>query len=92
MIEPTERRIVCAAIRTAGGFIICSARHFDNLMHMQIAKSVATWERGIEQGFIDQRGEFLNRSDAWVVACEAKQIIRRVGGDHKGVLFSENLY
>jgi hypothetical protein len=44
-----------------------------------------------EQGFINQRGEFLTRKQAWVIAFNANQIIRRVGGD-EGVLYSENLF
>ena len=87
-----ERRIVCAAIRNEAGCIICSARHFDHLMNMQVAKSMASWDGKVEQGFIDQRGEFLSRTDAWKVAWEAKQVRRRVGGDEKCVLYSENIY
>ena len=87
-----ERKIVCAAIRNEGGCIICSARHYDGLMCMQIQNSMDSWNGVTEQGFVDQRGEFLSRIDAWKVAQQAGQIIRRVGGDEKGVLFSENLY
>ena len=43
------------------------------------------------QGFIDQRGNFLTREEAWIVAEASGQIIRRVGGDGKK-LYSENLY
>lgn len=44
-----------------------------------------------EQGFIDQRGNFLGRQEAWQVAQAAGQIIRRVGGDTEagGTLYSE---
>ena len=31
-----KRVVVCAAIRNSSGVIICSARHFDALMHRQI--------------------------------------------------------
>ena len=49
------------------------------------------WSRPWEQGFIDQRGEFMTREEAHKVATESGQIIRRCGGDD-GRLFSENLY
>lgn len=84
------RRVVCAAIRDATGQVVCGARHFDNGMHRAIGRLMsftAPWE----QGFIDQFGMFLTREEAFVVASQAGQIIRRVGGDD-GRLFSENLY
>jgi hypothetical protein len=49
------------------------------------------WSRPWEQGFIDQRGEFMTREEAHKVATKSGQIIRRCGGDD-GRLFSENLY
>lgn len=87
------RRIVCAA-NVYKNLMVLGARHFDLTMHRQIEQSVecsmvkpSAWE----QGFIDQWGVFLTRSEAFVVATAAGQIIRRVGGDD-GKLFSENLY
>jgi hypothetical protein len=44
-----------------------------------------------EQGFIDQRGNFVDRKTAWNIAEANGQIIRRVGNDQP-VLYSENLY
>lgn len=85
-----RQRIVCAAIRQANGFVICGARHFDTIMREQIKHSKLDWTRA-EQGFIDQRGMFLNREQALAVAAEADQIVRRCGGDDTE-LFSENLY
>lgn len=47
-----------------------------------------------EQGFIDQRGQFHNRQDAWRIAVANGQVRNRVGGDTRdgGTLFSESLY
>lgn len=87
---PTNR-VVCAAIRNVHGSIICSARHFDGLMHAQIALSTQDGWKQAEQGFIDQRGTFLTREQALTVALGAGQIIRRCGND-KSTLYSENLY
>ncbi|CAE6710389.1 hypothetical protein [Candidatus Nitrotoga fabula] len=47
-----------------------------------------------EQGFIDQHGVFMTRTEAWHVAQASGQILRRCGGDdaNGGTLYSENLY
>lgn len=84
------RRVVCAAIRDATGQVVCGARHFDPGMHRAIG-CLMGFTKPWEQGFIDQHGEFLTREEAFVIAGDAGQIIRRVGGD-SGRLFSENLY
>lgn len=91
MIDPAKQRVVCSAIRNVHGSIICSARHFDGLMHSQIATSSQDGWKQAEQGFIDQRGVFLTRAQALTVALGAGQVIRRVGGDERA-LYSENLY
>lgn len=85
------RRVVCAAIRDENGIIICGPRHFDHIMHVQIAAHPeGSWNLA-EQGFVDQFGEWLTREEALTVALEAHQIVRRCGGDDCE-LFSENLY
>jgi hypothetical protein len=84
------RRVVCAAIRK-GGYVIIGARHFDSMMHRQIAGQVSVclleqdredglreWAQA-EQGFIDQFGNFLTRQEAFVIADHAGQILRMVG-------------
>lgn len=85
------RRVVCAAMRSAEGIVICSPRHYDRICH-ELHPHIAflNWS-GAEQGFVDQFGAFLSREEAWKVALEAGQIIRRVGGDGER-LYSENLY
>lgn len=84
------RRIVCAANRNrVTGDVVLGVRHWDALM----AKMGGTGGE-VDQGFMDNRGTFLTRIQAWVVAADAQQIIRRVGGDstNGGTLYSENLY
>lgn len=86
----TTRRIVCAANRKRfTGEIVLGIRHFDAFMRQQ-----ETEGDPIDQGFIDNRGNFHSREGAWQIAVSANQIIRRVGGDDKngGTLYSENLY
>jgi len=96
-VTKDQRRIVCAANKLVDGRLLLGVRHWDSLMHIQ-ARAIgyddsAGSERAV-QGFIDNHGVFLNRSQAWAVANDAGQIIHRVGGDTiaGGTLFSENLY
>ncbi len=94
--DKMEQRIVCAANRV-NNHIICGVRHYDSIMHGMfnfIALSKYKTDAEVEQGFVDNSGKFLSRTEAWVVAEKANQIIRRVGGDTAdgGTLYSENLY
>lgn len=98
------RRVVCAALKILRGdkadLIITGARHFDGVMLRTIRLNPVIdqeLEEGIlkdVQGFIDQRGVFMTRTEAWKVAQAAGQILRRCGGDdaNGGTLYSENLY
>lgn len=87
---PSKSRIICAAIKNNAGDIILGIRHFDAIMHTQIRCNPSRWLVN-EQGFVDQYGEFFNRKEAWKIATESNQIIRRCPGDDKE-LFSENIY
>lgn len=92
-------RIICAANKLLYNngkiAIIAGARHWDKLMH-NLVDCIDKDFMELEQGFIDQYGNFYGREEAWVIAETNGQIIRRVGGDTtlegKGRLFSENLY
>lgn len=88
-----HRRVVCAANRYGDKLMLLGARHWDKQMHAQadrIGFNRSHYEQE-EQGFIDQFGVFMSRSEAFQVAMAAGQIIRRVGGD-EGTLYTENLY
>lgn len=50
-----------------------------------------SWRNG-EQGFIDQRGIFFTREEAWVIADAAKQIMESERNWQRGSLHSEHLY
>ena len=85
------RRIVCAVLQAADGTIIVGPRHFDTTMVHAIGRMNLPAQTYV-QGFIDQRGDFLTREEAWVIASDAGQIVRIVPGNDRQQLFSENLY
>lgn len=58
-------------------------------------KHIPTFKRDEEiQGFLTSKHRFVDRYEAWKIAAEQNQIVRRCGGDTEngGKLFSENLY
>jgi hypothetical protein len=90
----TNPRIVCAANRTRfTGEVIIGVRHWDAFMHIQY-NSRPFHGDPVDEGFIDQFGKFYNRQEAWIIAKQENQILRRCGGDTTdgGTLYSENLY
>ncbi len=90
--------IVCAAIRDSENFIITGARHFDDIMHGQLAMYNAfdnAPSKKWEQGFIDQFGKFHTRTEAMKIVKTGKQAFifnaERNGGNGFD-LYSEGLY
>lgn len=85
-----EQRIVCAAIMNRNTLeIIAGVRHFDKIMCSQMDCHNPIWYNP-EQGFLDNKGNFLSRVEAYKVAEAADQIIRDCGNNKR--LFSEHLY
>jgi len=97
----TKRVVVCAAIRCEKiDTIFCGVRHGDGLMIGQMKTIVdldgGDWHDVLgfqEQGFVDNKYNFLTREEAMIVAKEAGQTIcvRGCGGSDT-TLFSEGLY
>ena len=87
------RRIVCAALRRKDtGDILCGPRHFDEIMRSQIRNiDKAEWVEA-EQGFVDNKGVFLSRREAYPIAQEAKQFFGPMNSIQSNVLYSEHLY
>lgn len=86
--------IVCAACKLEDGTVLCGPRHWDMVMRAQ-AKAIGVKYPAHEvQGFVDARGRFLTRTEAWKVSEQNGQIRNRCGGDATdgGTLYSENLY
>ncbi len=91
------RIVVCAAVRCdQTQMVVCGVRHYDQLMHSVLQhKPEGTFDPSkTTQGFVDNKYNFLTRTEAWVIAEQQGQIIKRVGNDHVngGTLYSENLY
>ena len=94
----TNRIVVCAA-NMHGGVIVLAPRHFDATMHDQISKLeegfAPTCSSFWEEGFIDQKGVFMDREEAYQVALAAGQINLhrpKSGNPDSPVLYSEDLY
>lgn len=88
--------VVCAANRHEG-VVYCGARHFDKIIWEQMRATEHPSVPGkcfalSEQGFITNRGRFVTRSEAFIIAKENDQIIRICGNPESTELFSENLY
>jgi hypothetical protein len=97
--------IVCAALLMDDGLIVPGIRHFSPEMRIILHRIYGEnyHLRVVEQGFVNQFGEFISRMDAWKLADANGQIRRATGwedgssprqanvGD-EGPLFSENLY
>lgn len=95
IIGPPGRMVVCAACFFEElDIMLVGARHWDKTMRNQLDRTIYNKDDRCLQGFIDQHGKFMSRREAWTVACNSGQIIRRVGGDAVagGTLYSENLY
>lgn len=97
--EVPVRVVVCAAnyYEMPNGqepLIICGPRHLDSTMHRVISEIKGIRSAVIQvQGFVDQWGVFMNRTEALEVATAAGQIdVRRPKGAPTYKLFSEDLY
>ena len=94
-LERRVRRVVCAALRAEDGSLLLGVRHYSADMHALIDALPDGYKfchrSGDDQGFVDQRGQYMTRREAWNVAEAAGQV-RRQGYDGEGVLYSEDLY
>lgn len=86
---PLPRQVVCAAIRHKGGRIICGPRHHHCI---RLAHDLGIYSNEWEQGFVDQKNEFMTREEAMELAKERGQVQRYSIGEHQTALYSEDLY
>lgn len=101
-------RIVCSACQVFvderdgtnedGSLIIHEVyglRHYDPLMRKQIKELENQYKYALldyEQGFMTNKGRFVNREDALKIAKEQGQILRLSSSPNPNILFSEDLY
>jgi hypothetical protein len=84
-----DLRIVAAAVKR-DGVVFTGVRHGHVIRDMVAVGFLTDIKKPIlysEQGFIDSRGNYWQRDDAWQVAFEAGQIT----AEH-GTLYSEDLW
>lgn len=89
------RFVVCAAVKYGEDIVVAGARHFDRVMHSQLDQMVLDEADGFIEGFIDQFGVFMDRSEAYQIALAGGQINKRrlkTGNQGSTELFSEDLY
>ena len=83
---------------TNSDVVLCGLRHsdiFKQLQHLGFKPNVGY--KVVEQGFITDKGEFLNRADAFEHAFKCRQltyaaITRETSKDGTRELFSEDLW
>ena len=70
-------------------------RHYDPFMRKQIKELEKQYKYALldwEQGFLTNKGRFVNRIEAMEIAKEQGQVIRLSGSPNTDILFSEDLY
>lgn len=96
-IETHKRYVAAVANRAEDGTLFLGVRHCCPLM----TGSIDNWKKinriedkhnpKMEQGFVDQHGNFMNRREAMSVAVASCQIKKSIGYT-SNELFSEHLY
>lgn len=86
-------QVVCAAIRMDDEGIVPGVRHYSPDMRklMQRLYGDEYWKHEAEQGFIDTKGEFLTREEAFRLAQSNGQC-PYLPLEGTACLFSEDLY
>lgn len=89
----SKRRVACAAIKCDDGTVVTGSRHFSPDMRRLMARIYGPeyWKHEVEQGFIDNRGEWLTREQAFHLARESGQC-PHLPSEGTACLFSEDLY
>lgn len=93
----TQRRVICAASKFPDGIMLVGPRHLDKTMcdqfHVAYKQGNAPDpEKVAINGFLDQDGVFMDRSEALSVAIAAGQVDITKKSPPMDRLFSEDLY
>lgn len=88
-----EQRIVCAAVKTKSGKVICGPRHYNCFCTMSDLGILPSHDPN-DQGFVNQYNDFLTREEAVIIAEKQGQFDGGGGKPTKpsDQLFSEDLY
>lgn len=96
-------RIVCAANKH-DGHIVLGLRHNDDFMQSGVTKisvimdpvKQIPFKKGIysleAQGFLTNRGRWVDRKEAYEIATQQEQVLRKTGGVDSRILYSEDVY
>lgn len=100
-----DERILCAAIwyksvepraahrpiNTPGGVVLCGYRHGDVISQVLPLVGERQYILGEHvQGFLTSKNRFVDREEAWTIAEQQGQIVKKLSGNK--ILYSENLY
>lgn len=94
-LKYTVRMISNSEIAASDFIIALGARHFDPLMHENIDRieKIRGKSQSMEQGFIDQYGEWWNRKQALMIAANSNQLNQYRAKHHSlSELYSEDLW
>ena len=98
-MDRSKRRVVCACIRAADGELLLGIRHYSRDMRRQIDSrpdgNKFKLRFGEDQGFVDQHGKFLSRTEAYQIAVDTERLTFPEAcedGPDGPKLYSEGLY
>lgn len=103
MSQPLPERVVCAANKV-GDTIILGLRHNDEFMQAAVARLVCGLPADLRdeasrpyfkttvQGFLTNRKRWVSREEAFQIASNQEQIVRKTGYDGNQTLYSEDVY
>jgi len=85
---------LCAALKTADGYVIRGHRHDDCIQTaIKMKKQIDRQADHTGQGFLTSRGRFVTRREAMKIQIAAGiQSVAFEGGYRGDILFSEDLY
>lgn len=103
MSQPLPERVVCAANKV-GDTIILGLRHNDEFMQDAVSRLLAHLPSDEKQerrkpffalqaqGFVTNRRRWVSREEAFQIASNQEQIVRKTGYDGNQTLYSEDVY
>lgn len=88
VIDPEERLVICAAVKTVTGKLVCGPRHH-HCFEAAAESGQSMSMKAEDQGFVDQWKVYMPREEALIIARKNKQLFNPAAVAY---LFSEDLY